>query len=187
MICWPIFFFYFFFLSKDQTWYFQPFEWKDPIQTVCAADSFERSDSGGIGIHCTLLCRWVQQHCYENTWLVLIWQLMCWASCSGSVQSSFCNIPLLVHMCYWGTYLVVLVVKALCDEAAEEVGWVCGDQQQISPPLSAGETTRVSRHHGTLMAEEAKKLAAYAAVDNHIQVRLCIYLRWDTLTLLALV
>ncbi|KAK9964801.1 hypothetical protein ABG768_005943 [Culter alburnus] len=25
------------------------------------------------------------------------------------------------------------------------------------------------RHHGTLMAEEAKKLAAYAAVDNHIQ------------------
>jgi len=36
------------------------------------------------------------------------------------------------------------------------------------------------RYHGTLMAEEAKKLAAYAAVDNHIQVRLCIILRCDT-------
>lgn len=33
---------------------------------------------------------------------------------------------------------------------------------------------RGAQHHSALMAEEAKKLAAYAAVDNHIKVRLCI-------------
>uniref|UniRef100_A0A8C1ND25 ribose-5-phosphate isomerase n=1 Tax=Cyprinus carpio TaxID=7962 RepID=A0A8C1ND25_CYPCA len=34
---------------------------------------------------------------------------------------------------------------------------------------SSSSSSSSRRYHGTLMAEEAKKLAAYAAVDNHIQ------------------
>ncbi|XP_058651212.1 ribose-5-phosphate isomerase isoform X2 [Onychostoma macrolepis] len=39
----------------------------------------------------------------------------------------------------------------------------------LSPPRKQHVCSGSRRHHGTLMAEEAKKLAAYAAVDNHIQ------------------
>uniref|UniRef100_A0A671MZC5 ribose-5-phosphate isomerase n=1 Tax=Sinocyclocheilus anshuiensis TaxID=1608454 RepID=A0A671MZC5_9TELE len=39
----------------------------------------------------------------------------------------------------------------------------------LSLPGKHVRSSSSRRHHGTLMAEEAKKLAAYAAVDNHIQ------------------
>ncbi len=136
---------------------------KDPTQTSCATDSFERSDSNELcnGFIWKIRLKRVVQlirlkdptqaeseslyfalpHCYENTRLVLSDSWYVERSLT-SVQFSFSNLSLLEHECYCGTHLVVLVAEALCDEAAE-VGWVCGDQLQISPPLSAEETTRV--------------------------------------------
>ncbi len=160
----------------------------------------KRSDSNGLcnwfiwkirlkrnrNPYCTLLCHWVQQHGYENTWLVLIWQLICYERPLISVQFSFSNIPLLVHVCYYGSHLVVLVC-VMRPRRWVEFAVISCRSLLLSPPRKQHVCSGSRRHHGTLMAEEAKKLAAYAAVDNHIQVRLCIYLHCDTLMLLTFV
>lgn len=51
-------------------------------------------------------------------------------------------------------------------------GWVSliSLSRRQAAVVCSSRNVRVVSHSGAIMAEEAKKLAAYAAVDNHVQV-----------------
>lgn len=51
-------------------------------------------------------------------------------------------------------------------------GWVSlfSSSRRQAAVVRSSRNVRVVSRSGAIMAEEAKKLAAYAAVDNHVQV-----------------
>ncbi len=167
-------------------WYFQPIGWKDPTQTVCATDSFERSDSSGIGIP-TVLCSatgsttLLRKH-LTRTYLTAD---MLWASLI-SVQFSFSNI-----LCSC-TYVIMARISSvgLCDVGRG--GWVefAVITADLSSSLRRGNNTCVAVAGGTTALSWLKRPKNWQLMllwQPHTGEIGCIYLHCDTLMLLTFV
>uniref|UniRef100_A0A673IJB2 ribose-5-phosphate isomerase n=1 Tax=Sinocyclocheilus rhinocerous TaxID=307959 RepID=A0A673IJB2_9TELE len=79
----------------------------------------------------------------------------------------FC--PLLEFTPHFGDLRSVVILGVMRPRRWLEFAVSSHRSLLLSLPGKHVRSSSSRRHHGTLMAEEAKKLAAYAAVDNHIQ------------------